>query len=74
MSVFIREALILVIEENTASEWIRTVAAMYGGRILQPYEYGTDEYGYEASCEWHPYHLIQYRTQLNKGLRSFCIV
>ena len=48
MSVFIREA---PIEENTASECIRTVAAMNGGRILQLYEYGTDEYGYEGSWE-----------------------
>ena len=48
MSVFIREARI---EENTALECIRTVAAMNGGRILQLYEYGTDEYGYEASWE-----------------------
>ena len=63
MSVFIREA---PIEENTASECIRTVAAMYDGRILQLYEYGTDEYGYEASCEWHPNHLMQHRRQLNK--------
>ena len=43
MSVLIREA---PIEENTALECIRTVAAMYDGRILQLYECGTDEYGY----------------------------
>ena len=71
MSVFIGEARI---EENTTSECIRTVAAMYGGRILQLYEYGTDEYGYEASFELHPNHLMQHRRQLNKVLRSFCIV
>ena len=36
MTVFIREA---PIEENTASECIRTVAAKYGCKILQLYEY-----------------------------------
>ena len=42
MNVFIREA---PIEENTASEYIRTVAAMHCCKILQLYvtkEMGTD--------------------------------
>ena len=48
MTIFIPEA---PIEGNTASECIRTVAAMYGCKILQPYEYEANEYGYEANCE-----------------------
>ena len=40
MTVFIREA---PIEENSASECIRNVAATYGCKILQLYEYGANE-------------------------------
>ena len=36
-------------EENTASECIHTVAARYGCKILQLYEYETNEYGYKAN-------------------------
>ena len=38
-------------EDNTASECIHTVAATYGCKILQLYEYEANEYGYEAKCE-----------------------
>ena len=44
MTFFVREAQI---EENTVSECIRTLAAMYSCRILQLYEYEANEYGYE---------------------------
>ena len=53
MNVFFREA---PIEENTASEYIRAVATTrtYGCKILQPYEYEANEYGFEANCELYP--------------------
>ena len=51
MTVFIRRALV---EDNTASECIRTVVATYGCKILQPYEYDANVYGYNAVGEWHP--------------------
>ena len=38
-------------EDNTTSECIRTVAATYGAKILQLYEYEANEYGYAANCE-----------------------
>ena len=46
MDVFIQEALI---EENTASGCIRTVAATCGCKILQLCKYEANEYGYEAN-------------------------
>ena len=51
MTVLIRRA---PVEDNTASECIRTVAATYGCKILQLYEYDVNVYGYDANCEWHP--------------------
>ena len=50
MTVFIRRA---PVEDNTASECIRTVAATYGCKILQPYEYDANVYGYDVNCESH---------------------
>ena len=38
-------------EDNTASECVRTVAATYGCKILQLYEYNGNVYGYDANCE-----------------------
>ena len=38
-------------EDNTASECIRTVAATYACKILQLYEYDANGYGYDANCE-----------------------
>ena len=46
MSVFIREA---TVEDNTASECIRTVVTTYGCKILPLYEYKANEYGHEAN-------------------------
>ena len=43
MTVFIRRA---PVEENTASECIRAVAATYGCKILQLYEYDANVCGY----------------------------
>ena len=45
---FIRRA---PVEDDTASERIRTVAATYGCKDLQPYEYDAPLYGYDANCE-----------------------
>ena len=44
MIAFIRKA---PVEDNTASECIRRIAAKYDCSILQLYEY-------DANCEWHP--------------------
>ena len=38
-------------EDDTASECIRDVAATYGCKILQLYEYDSKVYGYDANCE-----------------------
>ena len=39
-------------EENTVSECIRNIAATYGSKIFQLYEYEANEYGrYEANRE-----------------------
>ena len=46
-SVVIRRA---PVEDNIASECIRTVAATYGCKILQLYEYDENVYGYDANC------------------------
>ena len=51
MTVFIRGA---PVEDNTASECVRIVAATYVCKILQLYEYNADVYGYDANCELHP--------------------
>ena len=51
MTVFIIGA---PVEDNNASEWVRIVAATYGCKILQLYEYNANVYGYDANCEWHP--------------------
>ena len=48
MTVFIRGALV---EDNTASECVRTVAATYGCKILQLYGHNANVYGYDANCE-----------------------
>ena len=48
LTVFIRGA---PVEDNTASECIRTVAAMYGCKILQLYEYNANVSGYDANGE-----------------------
>ena len=57
MTVVIRRA---PVEDNTASECIHTVAATYGCKILQPYEYGANVYGHDANCEWHPKNTNQF--------------
>ena len=48
MTVLIRRA---PVEDNTASECIRTVAATHGCKILQLYEYNANVYRYDANCE-----------------------
>ena len=48
MTVFIRRASEV---DNAASECTRTVAATYGCKILQLFEYDANVYGYDASCE-----------------------
>ena len=48
LTVFIRGA---PVEDNTASECVRTVAATYGCKILQLYEYNANVHGYDANCE-----------------------
>ena len=48
MTVFIRRAQV---GDKTASECINTVAAMYGCKILQLYEYDANVYGYDTNCE-----------------------
>ena len=51
MTVFItREP----VEDNTVSEYIRTVATTYVCKILQLYEYDANLYAYDANCESHP--------------------
>ena len=62
-------------EDNTASERNRTVAATYGCKILQPYEYDANVYGYDANCEWTPqeYQSMQHKRQLITELGYFCI-
>ena len=42
------------VEDNTASDGVRTVATICGCKILQLYEYEANEYGYEATYEWYP--------------------
>ena len=41
----------------TVSEWIGTVAAKYGCKILQQYEYEANEYGYEATRKTEDYRV-----------------
>ena len=48
MNVFIREA---PIDENIASEGIRTAATTHGCKILQLCKYDVSVYGYDANCE-----------------------
>ena len=48
ITVFVTGALV---EDNTASECIRTVAATYGCKISQLYEYEANEYGYKTKRE-----------------------
>ena len=48
LTVFIRRPLV---DDNTASECIRTVAATYGCKTLQLYEYDANVYGNDANCE-----------------------
>ena len=48
MTVFNRRG---PVEDNTASEHIRIVAATYGCKILLLYEYYANVYGYNAKCE-----------------------
>ena len=38
-------------EDNTASECVRTVAARHGCKILQLYEYDANVYGYDVNYE-----------------------
>ena len=51
MIVFIRRA---PVKHNTTSQCIRAVAATYGCKIFQLYEYNANVYGYDANCGWHP--------------------
>ena len=60
MTVFIRRASV---EDNTASQCIRTVDATYGCKILQLYEYDAKVYGYDANCEY-PNEMIPQKYQL----------
>ena len=55
MTVFIRRE---PVDDNTASECIRTVAATYDCKILQPYAYDANVYGYYANCEWDPKNTV----------------
>ena len=48
MTVFIRRA---PEKDNTASECFNTVAATYGCKILQLYDYDANMYGYYENCE-----------------------
>ena len=48
MIVFNREA---PIEENTSSECIVIIAAMYGCKIFQLHKYEANEYGYKGTAE-----------------------
>ena len=48
MTVFNRRERV---EDHCTSECIRTVAATYGCKILQLYEYEANGYGYQAKCE-----------------------
>ena len=50
MTVFNRGALV---DDNTASECIRTVAATHVCKILQLYKYEANEYGYEVGRQLH---------------------
>ena len=50
MTVSIRRA---PVEDNTASECVRTVVATDFCKILQLYEYDANVYGYDVNCEWH---------------------
>ena len=61
MNVFVREA---PIEENTASKFIRAVAATYGCKILQLYEYETNEYGdtKRTANDTHEYQFMHHKT------------
>ena len=39
------------VDDNTSLECIRSVAATYGCKILQLYEYDANVYEYDANCE-----------------------
>ena len=72
MTVLIRRARV---EDNTVSECICTVAATYGCKILQLYEYDANMYRYDTNCEWPPkeYQLMEHKRQLIIELRYFYI-
>ena len=63
-------------EDKTASECICTVAATYGCKILQLYEYDPNE-RVRIRCELRmtpqEYQFIQHTRQLINGLRYSCI-
>ena len=75
MTVFIREA---PIEENTASEWIRTEAATCSCKIVQLCEYEAMRAGTNrtANDTEKRHQFMQHKGQKDKivGLRSFCIL
>ena len=48
LTVFNRRA---PVEDNTAMECVRTVAATYGCKILQLYEYDANVYANNTNCE-----------------------
>ena len=52
-------------EDNTASEYIRTVVATYGCKILQLYEYEANEYRYEANEYRYEAKCIRYRQNIS---------
>ena len=63
-------------EDNTALECIRSVAATYGSKILQLYEYDANVYGCDVNelrMTPQEYQFMQHKRQLITGLRCFCI-
>ena len=64
-------------EDNTASECVRTVATAYGCKIVQLYEYNAKVYGYNANknfepCWFHKFSNIIFFT-LDDGTEIFLV-
>ena len=72
MTVFIRRA---PVDGNTTLECISTVAATYGCKSLQLYEYDVNVYGIRCELRMTPqeYQFMQHKRQLITRLRHFCI-
>ena len=77
MTVFIREVLV---KDKTASEFICTVAATYGCKILQLYGYEANEYDYpgrlRSKVRMVPqgHQFMQHKRKKIIKSKSFCIV